>query len=127
VAELIYKREVFEVVGAAMEVYNELGPGFLEAVYQEALELELAQRNIAFESQKQLRLQYKGFRLKKEYQADVLTHGIVVVELKAISTVTNHDFAQLLNYLKATRCPVGLLINFGHAEKLQWKRAVWTQ
>jgi GxxExxY protein len=125
--ELIYKREVYAVVGAALEVYNELGPGFLEAVYQEALELELAQRKIPFESQKQLQLQYKGIPLKKEYKADVLTHGIGVVELKAISALTNHDFAQLLNYLKATRCPVGLLINFGHPEKLQWKRAVWTQ
>lgn len=125
--ELLLKEEVYKIVGAAMEVYNVLGPGFLEAVYQEALEIELIERGIPFEPQKELRIAFKGRTLKKTYTADFLVFDKVVVEIKALDGLTPHDEAQLLNYLKATEKQVGVLINFGSADKLEWKRRVWTK
>ncbi len=124
--ELLCKEEVYAIVGAAMEVYNMLGPGFLEAVYQEALEIEFTERGIPFESQKELRIAFKERYLKKSYTTDFLVFGQVIVEIKAIDHLTSHDEAQLLNYLKSTGCKVGVLINFGAANKLEWKRRVWT-
>ena len=122
-AELIYKEEVYEIVGAAMEVHKELGCGFLEAVYQEAFEIELKGRKMSFESQKQLEIFYKGKRLEKEYFADVVCYGKIIVELKALDRLTSKEESQVLNYLKASRLKVGVLINFG-ALSLEWKRFV---
>jgi GxxExxY protein len=119
VAELILKQESYSIVGAAMEVYNTLGPGFLEAVYQEALEIELAARDIRFMSQKELCILYKGQKLKKTYIADFLIFDQIIVEIKALDQLTSRKEAQLLNYLKTTGLSVGLLINFGHAQKLE--------
>src|SRR5437867_13035923 len=110
-AELICKEEVYAVVGAAMEVYNELGPGFLEPVYQEALSLELTARHIPFIPQKELHIHYKGRQLEKTYIADFLGFDNVIVEIKAIECLTSREEAQLLNYLKATGLEVGVLIN----------------
>ena len=107
-----------------MEVYNHLGPGFLEAVYQEALEIELEMRGIPFESQRMLVLYYKDRRLKKEYKPDFLCYEQIIVELKAIEKLTRSDEAQIINYLTATRLKVGVLLNFGSPEKLEWKRFV---
>ena len=126
-SELILKQECYIIVGAAMEVYNNLGSGFLEAVYQEALEIELASRSIHFLSQHELCIVYKGKMLKKTYVTDFLVFDQLIVEIKALNQLTSREEAQLLNYLKATGLSVGLLINFGHAEKLEWKRRVWTQ
>ncbi len=125
--ELLCKEEVYAVVGAAMEVYNELGSGFLEAVYQEALEIELTLRGIPFEAQKELAILYKGRRLKKTYAADFLTFGKIIVEIKAIDRLTSGDEGQLLNYLSATELEVGVLINFGAKGNLEWKRMVETR
>jgi len=125
--ELLCKQEVYSVVGAAMEVYNELGSGFLEAVYQEALEIELTDRGIPFESQRELMIYYKGRRLKKTYAADFLILGKIIVEIKAIDRLTSGDEAQLLNYLSATGLEVGVLINFGAKNNLEWKRLVETR
>jgi GxxExxY protein len=122
--ELLLKDEVFAVVGAAMAVYNELRPGFLEAVYHEALEIELTERGIPYESRRDLHIVYKGRTLKKCYEADFVCHQQIVLEIKAIDRLTSNDEAQLLNYLKATRLHVGLLINFGHPDKLEWLRRV---
>ena len=122
--ELLCKEEVYAIVGAAMEVYNTLGPGFLEAVYQEALEIEMAERGIPFESQKELRIQYKGRYLKKTYVADFLVYGKVLFEIKALDTLTGKDEAQLLNQLAVTGKEVGVLANFGSYPDLQWKRMV---
>jgi GxxExxY protein len=122
--ELILRDEVYAVIGAAMEVHRELGFGFLEAVYQEAMELELRQRNIAFEAQRPLSVLYKGQRLKKEYLADLICYDQLIVELKALEYLSGREEAQLLNYLKATGLRVGLLINFGNSAKLEWKRFV---
>src|SRR5437899_655659 len=124
--ELVCKEEVYAVVGAAMEVYNELGPGFLEPVYQEALSLELAARRIPFAPQKELHVFYKGRQLEKSYIADFLVFNQVIVEIKAIERLTPREEAQLLNYLKATELEIGVLINFCAAGKLEWKRMVRT-
>jgi GxxExxY protein len=122
--ELILKEEVYSVVGAAVEVHKELGFGFLEAVYQEAMEIELRQRNIPFEAQRPLSILYKGQRLRKEYIADLICYGQIIVELKALEHLSGREEAQLLNYLKATGYRVRLLINFGNSPRLEWKRFV---
>ena len=121
---LIYKEEVYEIIGAAMNVHNELGRGFLEAVYQEAFEMELRDRKIAFEAQKQLNIFYKGKRLEKKYFADVVCYDKIIVELKALDRLTSKEESQILNYLKASGLKVGVLINFG-GPSLEWKRFVF--
>ena len=123
-AELILKDEVYQIVGAALEVYWQLGRGFLEPVYQEALEIELKRRCIPFESQKRLTIEYKGRPLLKEYVADLILFGQIIAELKTCERLSGREEAQLLNYLKATGMRVGLLFNFGSAVKLEWKRYV---
>lgn len=119
--ELLFKDEVFKIIGAGMAVSNTLGCGFLEAVYQEALEIEFADGNIPFESQKQININYKGRIMKKEYIADFLCYEKIIVEIKAMKKITEIEEAQLLNYLKAAKLPLGLIINFG-GKKLEWKR-----
>ena len=123
-AELLFKEEVYAIVGAAMAVYNELGSGFLEAVYQEALEIELHDRGIPFESQRELRILYKGRPLKKTYNCDLLCYGKITVELKSEERLINKDRGQLHNYLKATGLELGLLFNFGNHDKFEWERWV---
>ena len=120
--ELLFKDEVYAIVGAAMAVYNELSWGFLEAVYQEALEIELREHGIPFEAQKELRILYKGRPLKKIYHGDLLFYGKIMIELKSEEKLINKDRGQLLNYLKATGLELGLLLNFGQHEKLEWER-----
>jgi GxxExxY protein len=124
-AELILKDEVYAVVGAAIEVHRVLGSGFLEPVYQEAMEIESKIRSLPFEAQKILEIYYKEYRLKKEYIPDFVYYGQIVVELKAPDRLTGREEAQLLNYLKATGMKVGVLINFGSHPKLEWKRLVY--
>jgi GxxExxY protein len=122
--ELLFKDEVYTIYGAAIEVHKELGPGFLEAVYQKALEIELQSRGIPFESQKSLPILYKGRLLKKEYIADLVCYGKIIVELKSIKELSEKEEAQTLNYLKATGLRLGLLINFGSHGQLERKRLV---
>jgi GxxExxY protein len=124
IMELLKKNEVYEIIGAAMEVHRLLGCGFLEAVYQEALELEFQARNIPYEREKTLQISYKGKKLKKEYVADFVCFDSVIVELKALSALNNDHLAQVINYLKATEIEIGLLINFGTAS-LEHKRLVY--
>ncbi len=97
--ELFLREEVYAVIGAAMDVHKELGPGFLEAVYQEAMEMELEMRGIPFEPQKNLKLYYKGRLLKKEYTPDLLCFGKLIVDLKAIDRLSGKEESQILNYL----------------------------
>lgn len=122
----LYKQEGYDLVGAALEVYNNLGSGFLEEIYQESLELELKLQGIPFISQPQLNIHYKGYRLEKYYRPDLYAYNGIVVELKAVKELNLIFEAQLLNYLKATQRPVGYLINFGSSEGLQWKRMICT-
>ena len=123
-SDLLYRDEVYSIVGAAMGVHRELGAGFLEHVYQESMELELGLRGIPFEPQKDLHVRYKHFVLKKQYCADLVCYGTILVEIKAMKELTTREDAQLLNYLKATGLRVGLLINFGDPGRLDWKRLV---
>jgi GxxExxY protein len=122
--ELIYKDEVYAIMGAAMDIQRELGSGFLESVYQEALEIELTRRQIPFESQKSIKITYKGESLEKEFIADLICFGKIIIELKAQESLSGKEEAQVLNYLKATGIKVGVVINFGSHPKLEWKRLV---
>jgi len=123
--ELIFKDEVFQIIGAAIEVHKELGNGFLEAVYQEAMEIEMASRNIPFLAQMPLKIRYKDQTLNKEYFPDLLCFNSIIVELKALNKLGGNEDAQIINYLKATRLQAGLLINFGSVGKLEWKKFVY--
>ncbi len=124
--ELLLKEEVFLIIGAAMEVSNILGCGFLEAVYQEALAVEFRERDIPFEEQKHIQIHYKGKELQKEYIADFVCFQQIILEIKAIRRISEIEEAQILNYLKATKMPVGLIINFGDSH-LEWQRFVCTK
>lgn len=125
-AELIFKDEVYTVIGAAMDVYNTLGPGFAEPVYQEAFGIEMANRSIPFRPQQELVVLYKGKPLQKTYLADFVAYEKIVIEIKALDQLGSREEAQLLNYLKATASPLGLLINFGGIRDLEWKRMAFT-
>ena len=124
---LIFKDEVYAIVGAAMQVHSTLGAGFLEAVYQEALEIELANRSIPFKSQYEIAISYNGQQLHTHYIADFLIYNQIIVEIKAIQSLTAREESQTINYLKATGLPLGLLINFGSLNKLEWKRLANTK
>jgi GxxExxY protein len=125
-ADLLYKDEVYAIIGAAMEVYNQLGPGFLEAIYQEALEIELSDREIPYVTQPELIVHYKEHQLTKHYVADFLVFDKIIVEIKAQNQLTSHHESQILNQLKATDKQLGLLINFGSPSNLEWKRMIMT-
>ena len=116
------QEEGYQLVGAAMEVYNVQGYGFLEEVYQESLELELEMRNIPFLSEPEIRLFYKNREMKKKYRPDLLVFDEIIVELKAIRRLGKDDYAQIINYLKSTKKKVGYLLNFGNPQEFEWKR-----
>lgn len=122
--ELIYRNEAYAIIGAAMEVYNQLGCGFLESVYQEALEIELESRGIPFNSQQEFLLYYKGRQLKKYFKPDLVCYEKIIVDLKAIERLTSGDIAQMQNYLNGTKLELGLLINFGARSGLESKRII---
>lgn len=121
---IVYKQESYDIVGAAMYVYNKLGHGFLESVYQEALEIEFNRRNIPYEREKELQIVYDGVLLKQTYRADFLCYGKIIVELKAVSELDDSHKAQIYNHLHATGCRLGLLINFGSSDGLEYERKV---
>ena len=125
-AELLFKNEVFAIIGAAMDVYNQLGPGLSEAIYQEAMEIEVESRKIPNNPQQDIFIVYKGHTLRNFFKPDLICYEKIIVELKALDRLTSREEAQLLNYLKATGLPVGLLINFGHEKDLEWKRMAFT-
>lgn len=124
--KLIYEEETFKIIGACMAVHNEMGCGFLESAYQEALEIELTTLQIPFESQMNIPVFFKGNKLKKYYKADFVCYENIIVELKSALFIHQMGKAQVINYLKATKYPVGLLINFGE-NSLQWKRFINTK
>lgn len=122
--KLINEQETYAILGACFEVYKEKGCGFLEAVYQECLEMEFELLGIAANSLVPLSLAYKGRKLKKAYEADFICYDKVLVELKAVSVLTDEHRAQVQNYLHATGLRVGLLVNFGHYPKVEHERYV---
>lgn len=119
----LYKNLTGKIIGAAMEVHREMGCVFLEYVYEEALCYELKIRNISFERQKNIDIQYKDIIIPKKYMADILIEDKVVVEIRATKALNEINEAQLLNYLKATKMRVGLLFNFG-TKSLETKRKI---
>jgi GxxExxY protein len=119
--DIIFKEEAYAIIGACLEVHNVLGPGFAEAVYHESLSIEFEERGIPYQSESPIVIRYKGRPLKKRYSADFLCYEEIIVEIKAVETLTSDHEAQLLNYLKGTEKPLGILVNFG-AAKLQHHR-----
>jgi GxxExxY protein len=122
--DLLYKEEVYTIVGTAMEVYNQLGPGFLESVYQEAFAIEMRTRKIPFQAQHAVQIAYKEYLLQQYYIPDFIAYDKIIIEIKAIRQLTSVEEAQIINYLKATRMALGVLINFGHPYKLDWTRKI---
>ena len=124
--DLIYRDECFKIIGACFEVYNEKGCGFLESVYQECLEIEHEYQHIPSVPRQQLRLFYRGKELKQKFIPDLICYGKIIVEIKAVSKLTDVHRAQVINYLNATGYQLGLLVNFGGHPQLQWERLVHT-
>ena len=120
---MIFKDDSYRLIGVCMEVHSELGNGFLEPVYQEALEIALNENKIPYEREKELTISFRGRELKKKYIADFICFGKIIIELKALSALNSHHTSQVLNYLKITDFKLGLLINFGE-ERLKYKRIV---
>ena len=123
-AEIMFKEESYQIIGACFEVYKDKGQGFLEAVYQECLELELQLQNIPFLSHPELQLSYKGQTLVQKYRPDFLCFEKILLELKAVVEFTDAHRAQVHNYLKATGYKLGLLVSFGANGGVKYERIV---
>ncbi|MBP5346759.1 MAG: GxxExxY protein [Bacteroidales bacterium] len=124
--EIIYKDEAYKIVGAMMSVHNELGCGFLEAIYQEALEMEFQLQGIPYEREKELEVRYKGNVIGKKYKADFICYNKIIVELKAVDKILPEFKAQTLNYMKMSNSKLGILANFGQTS-LEIQRLVRIQ
>jgi GxxExxY protein len=122
-----FAQEGYALMGAVFEVHRELGGGLLENIYQESLERELTIRNVPFTPRQELAIFYKGIELSQRYVPDLYVHGQIVVELKAASALAPEHHAQLMNYMRLARKPVGYLINFAPISKVEWKRFVLTE
>ena len=125
-SKLIYEKESYAILGACFAVYKDKGNGFLEPVYQECLEIEFEFQQIPFNAQRELRLQYRGRTLKQTYVPDFVCYEKIVLEIKAVSKLTDEHRSQLLNYLHATGFKLGLLVNFGHYPKVEHERIILT-
>jgi len=119
--------EGYRLMGAAFEVHNVQGGGLLEEIYQQSLEIELHLQNIPFQSKLEVAVHYKGQILNKKYVPDLMVYGRIVVELKAVAALLPEHEAQLLNYMRITRSPVGYLINFGPIGRLEYKRMILSE
>jgi GxxExxY protein len=123
-AGLVLAEESFQIMGACFEVYNQMGPGFVEAVYQECLEIELTERGIPFVAQNQLRLWYKSHELRQVFIPDFYCFDKIILEIKATSDLCNDHRTKVHNYLRATEQKLALLVNFGHRPLLEYERIV---
>jgi GxxExxY protein len=124
--DLLYRDEVYRIIGACMAVQKDKGNGFVEPVYQDALEIELEITGIPFDAQRNYRIFYRDRPLKHTYTPDLLCFEKIIVELKAAKALTDEHRAQLMNYLKVTGLPLGLLVNFGSYPRLEWERIILT-
>lgn len=122
--KIVYKEESYAIIGACFDVYKEKGCGFLEPVYQECLTIEFGLRSLPLTAQVELALDYKGHRLTQKYIPDFMLYEKIIVELKAVSQLSDEHRAQVHNYLKATGLRLGLLVNFGHHPGLEYERIV---
>ena len=120
--ELIYKDESYAIIGACMAIYKEKGCGFLEPVYHECLEIELELQGIPFQSKAPQTLQYRGRNLVQTFTPDFVCYDKIIGEIKAVSALADEHRAQLLNYLSATGCKLGLLVNLGYYPRMEYER-----
>ena len=123
-AELIYKEEFYKIIGIAMEVHRNLGRGFLEIVYKDALEYEFHQQNIPYEREKEFEIDYKAIILPHKYYADFVVYDKIILEVKAVNGIIDEFIKQTLNYIKAANFKLGIIINFGE-DSLKYKRLVF--
>jgi len=123
-SELLYADESYKIMGACFNVYNEMGCGFLEPVYQECMEIEFGGQEVPNMAQPELRMHYQGRELRQKYRPDFVCYDKILVELKAVSKLADEHRAQVLNYLHASGLKLGLLVNFGHYPKLEYERIV---
>jgi len=121
--ELIHKEEVFKIVGVCMEVHKQLGKGFLEIVYKDAIEYEFNKRNYSYEREKEYIIHYKDIILPHKFYADFIVFDKIILEVKSCNGIVDEFFARTINYLAASKLKVGLIINFGK-DSLEWKRLV---
>lgn len=121
--EILLRDESFKLIGVCMEIHKELGFGFREAVYKEAIEIEFAGKSIPFEREKLFMISYKGIQLRQKYSADFIVFGKIVLEVKATSMLVDAFLAQTINYLKASHLHLGIIVNFGQSS-LTFKRVV---
>ena len=124
---VIYREECYRTIGACVAVHQDKGNGFVEPVYQDALEIELELTGIPFDAQRNYPIQYRGRTLSHTYTPDLLCFETIIVELKAAKALTDEHRAQVLNYFKVTGLQLGLLVNFGSHPKLEWERIVLTK
>lgn len=123
-AELILKQEAFNIVGICMEVHNQLGHGFLEIVYKDALELEFRKAGIPYEREKEYKVHYKGHTLPHKFYADFVVYDAIILEVKGVTALSDEFTAQCINYLKVSGNRLALLVNFGNI-RLQYKRIIF--
>jgi GxxExxY protein len=121
--QLIYKEDAYKIIGICMEVHNELGKGFNEVVYGDALEIEFIDNNISYSRERKFNINYKGNLLPHKYKADFIIDDKIILEIKAISGLTLAHTKQTLNYLAVSSLKLGLLINFGE-DSLKYKRII---
>ncbi len=122
--ELIYKEESYEIIGKCMEVHNNLGAGFLEIVYKDALEWEFKKAGIPYEREKKYEVNYKGIILPHKFYADFVVYDKIILEIKSVSSIADEFVAQAINYLKVSNNKLALIVNFGEL-KLNYKRIVY--
>ena len=121
---IIYKKESYDIIGLCMEVHNNLGSGFLEIVYKDALEYELKNSNILSEREKMYDIKYKDIILPHKFYADLVVYDKIILDLKSVSEINDKHLAQMINYLKVSGNKLGLIVNFGDVD-LNFKRVVY--
>lgn len=123
----LYKERMYNIIGAAMSLYNEIGSGYSEPIYQECLSVLCSERNIPWEREKLLKMYFHGIELEKTYKADFVCYDDIIVELKAVTELLSEHRAQLFNYMRITNSKFGILINFGESQKLHAEKYMFNE